>query len=284
MPQLLLNTIALDPNRWTVDKIPFFQLSYLIQCAAEAGFRFFELWQYHLTHASPDEIGSIHTLAVEKGLFFPVAGLYPRLSVTGPARDRELGSVDTVLDRAARLGVHVVKMFVGDRGRGSLRQREYEEAVITMSILAQHADAHGMKVAGEIHENTLFETIPSAIRFIDDVGAANFRVCFQPLDFADTPGTIADFTALGDRVIHIHFQGRKGDAMSLLREADIDYALFIHTLARAEYNGTMAIEFVRDCVVNNPGEFNLDNVLANALEDRDFLSELSKGAGLHLES
>jgi sugar phosphate isomerase/epimerase len=283
MPKLLLNTIALDPNRWTVDKKPFFPLSSLLQRAGDAGFRFFELWQYHLTHESREEIEKIRTEASDRGISFPVAGFYPRLSVTGRARDRELESVDAVLDRAARLDVQVVKMFVGDRGVGGLRDREYEEAVITMSALVQRAASHGMTVAGEIHENTLFETIPSAIRFMEDVGAENFRVCFQPLDFTDTLGTIDGFNAVRERVVHIHFQGRKGDAMSLLREADIDYALFMRTLARTGYGGTMAIEFVQDCVVNNPADFNLDLVLANAVQDRGYLADLARGEELGLE-
>ena len=71
--------------------------------------------------------------------------------------------------------------------------------------------------------------------------------------------------------------------MSLLREADIDYARFMHTLARAGYNGTMAIEFVQDCVVGSPADFSLDKVLANAVRDREYLAELAGTEGLPLE-
>ena len=283
MPKLLLNTIALDPNRWTAGKEPFFSLSPLLHRSVAAGFHYFELWQYHLMHEPREVIEGLRNEAPDEGVLFPVAGLYPRLNVTGPARDRELESLDAVLERAALLDVPVVKMFVGDRGRGGLRNEEYDDAVVTMSTLARRADSRGMTVAGEIHENTLFETIPSAIKFIEDVGADNFRVCFQPLDFADTARTIDEFNIVRERVVHIHFQGRKGDAISLLREADIDYGVFIRALARTGYNGTMAIEFVRDCVVDNPVDFNLQLVLANAVRDRDYLTGLARSEGLELE-
>ena len=44
MAHLLLNTLALDPNRWTPEKIAYYPLGALLVPIAEAGFGGVELW------------------------------------------------------------------------------------------------------------------------------------------------------------------------------------------------------------------------------------------------
>ena len=45
MPSLLLNTIALDPNRWTPAKQPYTHLETVLDRVVASGFRQLEIWQ-----------------------------------------------------------------------------------------------------------------------------------------------------------------------------------------------------------------------------------------------
>jgi hypothetical protein len=40
------------------------------------------------------------------------------------------------------------------------------------------------------------------------------------------------------------------------------------------FDGYLSIEFVRDCVVDSPEQFDLDTVLANAQRDRRFVESV----------
>jgi len=73
--QLLLNSVALEPNRWTKEKIPHFQLEQLLKPITKAGFRFLELWQYHISREREKVIHRIKSTGDNSGLSFPIIGL-----------------------------------------------------------------------------------------------------------------------------------------------------------------------------------------------------------------
>jgi sugar phosphate isomerase/epimerase len=276
MIEIVLNSIALEPNRWTSDKIAHFRLQQLLKPVAESEFRFMELWQYHISREDPAHIESIRQLAEESGLTFPIVGMYPILHLSDAERDRELDATKKMMDYAATLGARVIKIFVGNQSPSDLTPHDYDASVEFMTLFTELAASHDLVVTGETHKKTLFETVESCLRFITDVGAANLKICFQPLDLVDTERTISDFRALATDVVHIHCQGRRDQSFALLEESDLDYRRFVRAVVESGFEGYVCIEFVKDCVVEQGVEFPLMAVIGNARKDREFLIAVAK--------
>ncbi|MCG8605912.1 sugar phosphate isomerase/epimerase [bacterium] len=269
--QILLNSIALDPNRWTKDKLAYFSLEQLLNHVARAGFHFIEVWQYHISRATENEIRNYQKIANSLGISFPAVGMYPTLHLAGQERKDELDKVERLMNYAELLEADIVKVFVGVRGSDKVTHSEYQASVQFMHEILALADDRKLTITGETHTDTLFDSLESCQRFLKAVDSENLKVCFQPFDFCNTEKAVGDFRLLADDVIHVHYQGRKNGTMDLLSESDLDYDRLTKALIEAGFSGKICIEFVKDCVVKTPGDFDLNEVLKNAVLDRDFI-------------
>jgi sugar phosphate isomerase/epimerase len=272
--RILLNSIALDPNRWTDEKVPFYQLDELLEPVANSGFRGVEVWQHHVTSLDDAALTELRTKADDLGLDFPVLGIYPNLHLGASDGEEALADSLRLLDVAATLGANTVKLFVGSKASYDLTEMEEANTVASLETLAEAAEDRDLLLAGETHANTLFDSVETVKMSLQEIDRDDLEVCFQPFDSKNTEQAIADYTALADHVIHVHLQGRKDDQMSLLEEADIDYERFLETLEINGFAGYLSIEFVKDCVVDHPEDFDLDRVLANATIDREFVEKV----------
>ena len=270
---LLLNTIALDPNRWTADKTPYYALDRLLPHIAGTDFKKLEVWQHHVSHASENDIHWYRQLADDLGLAFAILGLYPRLHLEGTARKQEMDAVQHLFDVAGVLGVRLIKIFPGNLGTDVVTDTEYDRSIGFMQEMARHAATADLTITCETHANTLCDTRDACLRFLREVDAENVKVCYQPYDFTDTAQAIADYEALAEHVIHVHYQGRKNDQMALLKNADLDYKAITSTLLAHGFEGDLCIEFVKDCVVPTPADFDLMHVLQNARRDYRFVKK-----------
>ena len=274
MPSLLLNTIALDPNRWTPAKQPYTHLETVLDRVVASGFRQLEIWQYHLSTLDAAAMDALTAQIQRLGVEVPIAGIYPALHLEGEAREREWTELALTVERAQRLGTGAVKMFAGCLGSGEASEDEVERSIAFTRQLVGLAKDRGMTLIAEAHPDTLCDSVDATHSFLEAVGHDALAVCFQPYDFASTTQTVADYRALREHVVHVHLQGRRREEMSLLEEADVDYTVFLGELVADGFEGALSIEFVKDCVVPDPAEFDLDLVLANARQDADFVASV----------
>jgi sugar phosphate isomerase/epimerase len=279
---LLLNTIALDPNRWTPDKTPYYRLADLLPAVAEAGFRRLEVWQYHLSALDAEGVTALQERAQELEITFPIVGFYPALHLESDAREQEWTQQRRLLDVAARLGAHAVKIFAGQLGSAEVDDAAYDRSIAFARRLAEAAADRDLALHAETHPDTLCDAVAACRRFLADVAAPNLRLCFQPFDFTDTARAVADVEALHQHIAHVHLQGRRDDRMCLLERAEIDYGPVFGALAAHGFDGALCIEFVEDCVVETPSAFDLDRVLANAQRDRAFIEQIADAVGMAL--
>jgi sugar phosphate isomerase/epimerase len=279
MIYLLLNSIALDPNRWTPAKTAYYKFDQLLKPIAEADFHFVEIWGYHLLRENENTIIYFKEIADSLGLHFPIIGIYPILHLTGNKRQLELDKVKKIFNDANILGAKIVKIFVGNLSTEKITTTEYERSVGFMSEMTNLAKSFGLIIVGETHQKTLFDTIESCGKFIKDVGATNFKICFQPYNFYATEQALRDYKGLIDDVIHVHYQGRKDKNLDLLENSDIDYDTLTKTLIESGFGGHISIEFVKNCVVKKPEDFDLHLVLKNAQQDRNFITEIGMKYG-----
>jgi sugar phosphate isomerase/epimerase len=284
MVTVALNSIALDPHRWTKEKIPFHKLERLLAPIAQTGFRFVEIWQHHISEESEAQINAIREVGTSLGLSFPVVGLYPQLHFEGEECQRESERINRLLSYAKMLGADLVKVFVGTRDSAHITAREYELSVEAMRQLTRRAESLDLTITGETHPKTLFDTVDSCKRFRQDVGSDRFKICFQPFDLRSTDQALKDYEHVAEDVIHVHYQGRKGEAIDLLENSDLDYRRLTRTLADKGFSGYLCIEFTKDCAVENPSDFNLEAVLNNARRDRDFVLKLGQDLKMQIQA
>jgi sugar phosphate isomerase/epimerase len=168
--------------------------------------------------------------------------------------------------------MNALKLFVGRKASSNITQNEYNRSVDFLSQMVGRASEIGMQVFGEMHENTLFDSVEGCFRVLKDLNHPNLRICFQPYDFTDTARMLADYECVSEYVSHIHFQGRRRGAFVDLCHAELDYPSLFDTMATHTFAGYACLEFVKGCVVPSADLFNLDVVLQSAIRDRDYLT------------
>lgn len=271
---ILLNTIALDPNRWTSGKIPYFRLVDLIEPITEAGFKYIEIWQQHILLEDVGTVKKIKDLGDAAGVAFPIVGAYPKLHLTGQDRENELDKFTQIAERAKILDSKVIKMFIGAKGSNDLDKAEYEQSVGFLRQLVELATDHGLRVTGEMHRKTLFDSISSTQRLVETIGSDNFSICYQPYDFKSTEQAVENFISVAGSTVHVHYQGKKNGRLDYLEHSDINYTQLTRQIIKQRFDGYLCIEFVKDCVVEDPSDFKLDTVLGNAQRDRGFIANI----------
>lgn len=266
--RVLLGSIALEPNRWTATKEPHNRLIDMLGPVQAAGFHAIELWEFHINLLSRDDVQAVAARAADLNITFPTLALYPDFLADPDDNDMYFGEL---LQRCDFLGVEKVKMFAGNRSAAKLTEEEREGSLNQIRALIQSARQFGITLSGELHQDTLCDTVAEAQKTVNDLDG-QIGICFQPLDFGSTETTLADLAALADRVDHFHLQGRKEGQFSLLEDADIDYPALFDRLEN--YGGDFCIEFVKGCVVEKPEDFDMDEVLHTAAQDREFVEKL----------
>jgi sugar phosphate isomerase/epimerase len=279
---LLFNTVAMDPNRWTKDKIAYFKFDQLLRPIADANFHYVEVWQYHISREHEVTIKNLSEKASSLGVSFPIVGLYPALHYDGDERIKAMDEIKRNFDYSKILGAEIIKIFTGKMGPEIITDSEYKRSVDFMKEIAELAKTYKLTITGETHRKTLFETMESCQNFRKDVDAENFKVCFQPWDLTNTQKAINDYNTLAEQVIHVHFQGRKDKKFDLLEAAELDYDLLIQALADKKFDEYISIEFVKNCKVINPEDINIPLIMKNGQIDRDFILKTCEKYGMKI--
>lgn len=272
--QILLNSIALEPNRWTAEKIAWFNLLDLLGPISAAGFDAVEVWQHHVSRLTPAELQQLVSTSRDLGISFPVLGIYPHLHRDSDDGQQDLGEIIRMLDIAITLGADTVKMFVGSVASEELTRSQRDRTMTALAQVVKAAEGRDLRITGETHANTLFDTLSSCQQALAEINSDTLKVCFQPLDSADDERAASDFKALEEHIVHIHLQGRIDGEMALLEESDLDYTQFLTMVKQSDFAGYLCIEFVKDCVVASPELLDVDLVLRNATRDLAFVTAL----------
>lgn len=269
--QVLLNTIALEPNRWTEKKIPHFKLVDLLDAVVKAGFRQIEVWQNHVATLDPDESKRLKERADAMDVSFPVLGMYPIFHLEGAEREEELGQWDAMFDAAEMFGADLLKIMPGRTPSAEMTPEVWDRSVAFVLEVLQRSEDRGTIIACETHAGTVADDPDVLLRFLEAVDSPRLKVCWQPFDFQSTEAAIALYDKLAPWIVQLHLQGSSGGDHDLLETSDIDYRTVLGHMVKSGFDGYTSIEFVRDCVTETPEQFDLSKVLANAALDREFV-------------
>jgi sugar phosphate isomerase/epimerase len=239
-------------------------LEYSLDLACEAGIDGVEIWgrEPHISEEyESNRVAATKKMVQERGLEVAVFGSYLRFGTVNTESMR----LRDVLQTAAGLGVPIVRVWASDVGSAQADDEVWRETVLECREAACAAEKMGMRLAAEMHTNTLADTARSARRLVEDINCDNFGLNFQPLPELDNDAEERLQHVL-PFVFHMHAQNYApldGSPEKLeragLAEGVIDYAPLVEQLQNHEYEGYVAVEFspsnaddkydavVRDC-------------------------------------
>ena len=274
--QLLLNTIMLEPNRWTADHALSCPLVDLLEPMAAAGFRDLEVWGYHLDRLSEVEVDHLSGALRTRAMRVVAVGAYPSFHLEGAGDEEQRRRLDRLVAAAVRLGASVFKIFPGSIGSAQVDEAVWRRSVERIRRLAGRTGEAGLALTLETHGGTLCDTLEGTRRLLDQLpDDGRVGLCFQPYIEHDTAAAMAAFDALRPRILHLHLQNRGPGAAALLEEGDwTDYRRFLPRVRRSGFDGLMCLEFTAGITPAEGEAFDLAAVLANAARDRAFVERL----------
>lgn len=234
MTEVLLGTVAIEPNRWgtvTPDRSPVTRLASWLDTIADAGFDGLEVWDGHLTKADATDADAI----ADGPLPVPVFNSYADFGPGG-----EAAAARVVAARwAGRIGARAVKFNVGNDPDD---ESGYVERIATW-LGALPGDTVALC---ECHQGiSIAETPAVATRIFEQAGAVE-RV--QALVHThDGPDLVrAKFDAYGERITHVHVNFLDFDAMQHPTLASCaDRLADFHALVTGlGFAGSWTLEFV----------------------------------------
>ena len=274
MVDVMLNSIAIEPNRWGNGQIPHKDITELLPIIAGGGFTSVEMWQYHISRKSIDEVREVRKVADNAGLSIPVIGAYPLFHLEGEEAEAERETQMGLLDRAEILGTPVIKMFLGRVKGNEITPEQLAMTGERVIAWAEAARARGIRFCAELHGNTLFDPEESGEAFLASHPDLDMAICYQPYNFQSTEASLALADRFAGRIIHVHLQGH-GPEMEYvpLTEGVLDYSQILPKIASQNPGVTYGIEFVRGGMA--PAEsLDYSLALADARLDKEFVEGL----------
>lgn len=217
----------------------------VIDLAADLGFDGIEVWgeEPHVGDRSPERMESIRSDCADAGLEIPVYGSYLR-----PGTDGYGAEWETELDAAETLDAELIRIWAGDVEFGDHTEEEWSAVVEDLMHLAERAGERGLQVTLEKHAGTLTNRAAGARALIEDVGAENCGINWQPSWDLTAGEMLADLEALVPMINNVHVQAiphpTEAGTRCPLSEAYFDLGAVVETLDAAGFEGFYEIEFI----------------------------------------
>ncbi len=154
----------------------------------------------HVPHGDLRRAREVRSMSASEGLLICSYGSYYRAGES----EAEGLSFRAVLDSAKELGAPVIRIWAGKRG-SSDANGDYRRIVAEDSLrIAGMAGREGIKVAFELHGNTLTDTRESATRLLKDANHENLFCYWQPQPQVPHEQRLEMLRDIGRKLSHIH--------------------------------------------------------------------------------
>lgn len=215
----------------------------VIELAAEARLEGIE-WggDVHVPHGDLAAAKEARRATVEAGLAVSSYGSYYRLAQSETNRL----AFSAVLDSACELGASTVRVWAGTIGSAAASEQYRGSVVAEASRIADQAESRGVRVALELHANTLTDTTDSALNLLRAIGHRNVTTYWQPGYDADEEQSLDSIRRLRPHVSNVHvFHWRPHPQRRPLEEGADVWAKYLHELEDGQ-NRWALLEFVKD--------------------------------------
>ena len=155
---VLLNTIMLEPNRWTPDKRLSWPLIDLLEPVQLAGFSQLEIWQYHVSDLGETELEELRQRLHSLEMQTVAVGAYPQFHHQGTEAQKYNAELARTVEVSAALGASVFKIFPGRVASAAAEGSVRTQTLKSLRQLAAEVADHGMVLTLETHGGTLCDS------------------------------------------------------------------------------------------------------------------------------
>lgn len=154
----------------------------------------------HVPHGNIKKAKQVAELTKDAGLNIPSYGSYYKVG----CKNEEIGSFERVLETAVVLEVPTIRVWAGDRGSKEADNDWWKIVIEDSQKIAEKAEEYGIKIAYEYHDNTLTDTLESALKLLKEVGHTNLSTYWQPPHRLTHEECCQDIKGISTYLEHIH--------------------------------------------------------------------------------
>jgi sugar phosphate isomerase/epimerase len=259
---ILLHTIALEPARWTPQRVAQ-PLGNLLPSIAAHGFSRIEIFEPHIGNAAewPQIIAALKDANMEAVMLSSYLSLHPNNTPNHDLDQR----IDDLKRRLDAFGFRKVRIFpsadLTAEGARTLtaRLRRLATAIPQTEILL------------ETHDGSLADDPAMLVRLMENLGLDNVGLLYQPT-FFDTERSLEQFELEKPFIRHLHLQGRAKDTSFVpLRDGLVPWEKIISGLER---DVTATLEFVPSGICSVE-QFDLEASLREARAEINYVQQIS---------
>jgi D-psicose/D-tagatose/L-ribulose 3-epimerase len=222
-----------------------------IDVVKAAGFDYVELRGSEVAALSDGDFAQLASKL--QGMHFTALDIYQfvptTLKLTGPNvdQDKEMAYARLALDRASKLGAHIVSMGSGGARSypaGFSKDQAYAQLVDFCKRLGPEARARNIVIAVEPlrpQESNLINSLAEGLAFINTVNDPNIQLNLDYYQFEQVKEDPADILAAGDHIVHIHFANPNARILPLKWD-EYNYGPLFANLRKIKYDKEIGIE------------------------------------------
>lgn len=183
----------------------------ILRAMKEAGLSVIE-WGSDV-HCPPEKAEEIAELQKQHGIKCCSYGTYFRLGVT------PICELETHIKAAKTLGTDVLRLWCGDKDSQDYTESEKRELFAACTAATEIAEAEGVTLCMECHNQTYTNKKESALELMQTVASKHFRMYWQPNQYRSEEENIAYAKAIAPYTVNIHVFNWKEKEKYPLREA-----------------------------------------------------------------
>ncbi len=201
------------------------------------GFTGVEIWEPHLAALPATDVPALRQRLADLGLAVPmVSGYY---DFTGDAERCAASErhAEAVLTRTAAVGGSAIRIFTGKQRTSTCTPEGRVRAVAALRRLADRGADLGIRLAAEVHDWNLTDSVDNCLSLVDEIGRPSFGLIFHPSMFSPDP--LPAMERLWPWIFHIHATNPPGG----IADGPIDWRRLVAALAGRGYAGWLSVEW-----------------------------------------
>ena len=200
----------------------------------------------------------------------------PVTAMEQPSRDPEI--MDSAFQAAAEIGIPVINCGPGGK---SDDEASLQEAIQSLSALAEKASGHGLTLCVKAHVGSCIYNTPTTLRALESITSPAFGLDMDPSHIHRANENPVDAIAqVVDRIKHVHIRDCKGRQEGpgtpedqANGRGDIDLLGYIRVLHEAGYGGPVNLEVI------GAKEYSLEQCCVIAAETRGHMQACLQACG-----
>lgn len=252
-------------------------LENVLNLAEEIGLQGVELWAGHIRSFldGGGSLSQLRTLLEQRRLHVPAISEYTCFSKGAEETAGELKRIRTAAVWARELGCPRIRSFAGHRPSRSVLAEEWDAVVSGLTEAAKTCRSEGVRLAVEIHNNTLADTAESLAALVRDIPAPGIELIYDGFNlFVDHLDPVPVLKRFFADIGHVHFKDYHWNHEDWSRsepvpifQGDAAHNTIFRTLLELGYGGFISFEYM-----GNPKQV-VSNTKRSLAEIRHFAIE-----------